>query len=40
MKPSYEEVYNFIKNNNCELLDKEYINERETMAFKCHLYDT
>jgi hypothetical protein len=35
-KPSFEEVFQFFKDNGCELLEKEYINANYKMKFRCH----
>jgi len=35
IKHSYYYVYNYFKENNCELLESEYINNKTKMKFKC-----
>lgn len=35
MKHSYEFVYNFFKEQNCELLNKEYINNKDLLDYIC-----
>lgn len=34
-KLSYEYVYNYFKENNCELIETEYINSKTNMKYKC-----
>jgi hypothetical protein len=34
-KHSYDYVYNYFKDNNCELLEKEYINDLQKLKYRC-----